>query len=633
VANKYRATQFVQVADAQVDESGFLDMQSMDGLPLNSVLLQDRLDGVSKWLLFRDPVEVVKAHCIADVAVGMRAVREHVANGLYAAGFLSYEASSALDGALKTHDAGEFPLLWFALYKDCEVLDGLPQPTQKESMEGEWLPSVTMEQYNEAISHIRARIRDGDTYQVNYTFRLCNTFTGDAWKLFLQLQAAQYADHCAFIRLERFTVCSASPELFFVHEGDTVVCKPMKGTIKRGPTTRQDLERARWLQASEKNRSENVMIVDMIRNDLGTIAKVGSVEVERLFEIEKYPTVHQMTSTVVARTAASPLDVLEKMFPCASITGAPKVKTMEIIADLETQRRDLYTGSIGYVSPRGRSKFNVAIRTVVIDGDTNTATYGVGGGITWDSEAADEYDECKAKAAVLMRDPAVFDLLETMLWDPEQGFYLLDLHLARLSDSAGYFDFDLPMARVRAELDNFKSEGRSRCGARLTLSRDGVVAVRGFDIQPVKGHRVGFARRPTPMPAHVCHKTTDRRAYDLAKSEVTGFHEALLWDADGQVTEATIANVVADIGGNLVTPGVDQGLLPGVFRQHLLNAGVVKEGHLSKSDLLAADALFLVNSVRGWMRLEKDESTPTWRIATEFVYTQPADADSLIREH
>ncbi len=599
-------------------------MRALQSPSPHSVVLKDQVDGQSKWLVFENPIAIVQAHRLDDVAAGLRAVRGYQADGFHAAGFVSYEASPALDPALQTHPAGDLPLLWFAICRRPQVLDALPEPGHCDPMQGEWQPSVSVDDYHRAIAEIRDRIRDGDTYQVNYTFHLRNRFLGDPWELFLRLQAAQSAEHCAFVKLDRYSICSASPELFFSHDDGRVECKPMKGTVKRGASARQDLERARWLQTSEKNRSENVMIVDMIRNDLGTLAEVGSVQVERIFDIEKYPTVHQMTSTVTARTAHGPVDVLEKMFPCASITGAPKVKTMEIIAGLEPERRGVYTGAIGHVSPHGRSKFNVAIRTVVVDTLDGTADYGVGGGITWDSEAADEYEECKAKAAVLMREPARFDLLETMLWDPAQGLYLLDLHLQRLTESAAYFDFDLSMTRLHDEIGRYLAQARAeRCGARLTVSRRGEVTLRSFDLQPVRGSRVALGRRELPAPAHVCHKTTDRRAYDQARAQHPVCQDVILSNAAGFITESCIANVVIERDGEWLTPELEQGLLPGVFRQHLLHTGVVAEARLTLQALLEAPAVYLVNSVRGWMPLHKDGDA-TWRVGGEFIYAPPA---------
>src|SRR6266566_5867586 len=374
----------------------------MNRVARHTVLIQDQLSGNTQWLLFSNPVTVIQTHELDNVIDCLKAVEAHTKKGLYAAGFISYEAARAMDPALQTHAPGALPLAWFGIYDGCDPID-LPGADPAQYRLGEWVPSIPRDDYDAAIARIKHHIRNGDTYQVNYTLRLRNTFSGDPWQLFLTLHKAQRSDYCAYLNLDRFHICSVSPELFFSLDEGKLTCKPMKGTVKRGYTTVEDKEREQWLFSSQKNRAENVMIVDMIRNDMGSIATTGSVRVEGLFSIEKYPTVLQMTSTVTSRVSAPISEILRKMFPCASITGAPKVKTMEIIKNLEPDPRGIYTGSIGYIAPGGRTQFNVAIRTVAIDLEKNAAEYGVGGGIVWDSKATEEYDECQAKAAVLFQ--------------------------------------------------------------------------------------------------------------------------------------------------------------------------------------------------------------------------------------
>ena len=399
----------------------------------NTIILKDQIGSQTegeagkppRWLRFSNPTHVIQTKDLSQVQSCLKDVEKYVDDGFYAAGLISYEASPAFDPAMITHTASDFPLMWFGIYRECETISELPDGDQDDFQLGEWKPSVSVEHYNAAIAKIKQHIYDGDTYQVNYTMRLHNEFSGDPWNLFRKLQKVQHTDYQAYVTFDKFSICSVSPELFFDKDQQRISCRPMKGTIKRGLTNKQDAERAQWLRDSEKNQSENVMIVDMIRNDLGTIAKLGTVNVEKLFSIEKYATVHQMTSTVAATTTASISEIIGKMFPCASITGAPKVKTMEIIRDLEVGPRGIYTGSIGYIAPNGKTQFNVAIRTVVIDTETNIAEYGVGGGIVWDSDATDEYEECKTKAAVLMQEPPEFDLFESLLWDAEHGLTFL----------------------------------------------------------------------------------------------------------------------------------------------------------------------------------------------------------------
>ena len=282
--------------------------------------------------------------------------------------------------------------------------------------------------------------------------RLNSEFSGGEWDFFLNLAQTQNK-YAAYIDTGRYVICSASPELFFKLDGNKIYSHPMKGTAKRGRTTLEDKEQAEWLHNSLKNRAENVMIVDMIRNDLGRIAEIGSVQVPELFTIEKYPTLFQMTSTVQAKTNASLDEIFSALFPCASITGAPKVSTMNIIAELETTPRKIYTGSIGYISPNRKAQFNVAIRTALIDRENKTAEYGVGGGIVWDSTSADEYSEALLKARVLTERPRTFDLIETLLWTPEDGYFLREKHIARMQDSAEYFGFPFSREEFEHQLD------------------------------------------------------------------------------------------------------------------------------------------------------------------------------------
>ncbi|MFC1976003.1 chorismate-binding protein [Chloroflexota bacterium] len=316
----------------------------------NQVVIHDA--ATEQWLHFQSPRKVIEAMCIEEVMPQLRLVEQMVQqHGLYAAGFISYEAAPAFDTALQVRSPDSFPLLWFGLYPRPEVIE-LPPPAQNSSQPAlEWTPSVSRPAYNQAIARIKEHIACGDTYQVNYTLRLRTPFFGDPWPFFLELVQAQQADYGAYVDAEQFAICSASPELFFRLDQDQLVTRPMKGTATRGLTLAEDEAQAQWLHHSEKNRAENVMIVDMIRNDIGRIATTGSVRVPRLFDVERYPTLWQMTTTVAATTAASLSGIMTALFPCASITGAPKPRTMQIIADLETMPRRVYTGCIGFVTP------------------------------------------------------------------------------------------------------------------------------------------------------------------------------------------------------------------------------------------------------------------------------------------
>ena len=355
------------------------------------------------------------------------------------------------------------------------------------------------------------------------------------------------------------------------------------------------------LATSTKNQAENVMVVDMVRNDLGRIAEVGSVQVSELFTVERYPNVWQMTSLVRARSLAPLADIFSALHPSASVTGAPKVATMELLRALEAGPLGVYTGAVGHVPPDGMASFNVAIRTAVIDRSSSTLTFGIGSGIVWDSEADAEYDECLLKGSVLGPRPVDFELLETLRWSPGEGFVLLERHLQRLQEAAEYFSVPMPRAEVEAALAAAVAEAAGPLRVRLLVSRQGRVRVEQQPFVPAVGV-VRVALAPAPVDSSdvsLFHKTTNRRVYDEARASVPGVDEVLLWNAGGEVTEGTTANLVAEIDGVRVTPPIASGLLAGTYRAMLLDAGRVTERVLTIDDLRHATALWLVNSVQG----------------------------------
>ncbi len=561
-----------------------------------------------KWWRFADPARVVIAEAVADVAAALREIDRAVEEeGLYAAGYLAYEAGAAFD--LTTHappNPGASPLLWFGLFRDFEPIN--PPASDSSYRFGEWQPAIPFDTYEAAISRIKDAIAAGDTYQVNYTFPLRATFEGDPSALFADLTAAQRAEYCAYIDLGRFAVCSASPELFFRLDGSALTARPMKGTASRGLTPDDDRRQIDWLRNSEKNRAENVMIVDMIRNDFGRIARTGSVSVPALFTVERYPTLLQMTSTVTAETAAPLSEILAATFPCASITGAPKVSTMRIIHDLEPEPRGVYTGAIGFIAPGRRAQFNVAIRTVTIDRQRGRAVYGVGSGVVWDSDARAEYDECLLKARVLharSERESDFQLLESLRWTPDEGYFLLERHLQRLSESAEYFNF----RPARTTVENALAETAARLSnpgkVRLLVDRHGQIESAATPLEksaPPVPLRVGLARQPvSSADVRLYHKTTRRKVYDVARASRPDCDDVILWNERGELTETTIANLVLEIDGRRYTPPVSSGLLAGTMRANLLERGEVTEQVLMLEDLSRAGGIWLINSVRGWM--------------------------------
>jgi len=364
-----------------------------------------------------------------------------------------------------------------------------------------------------------------------------------------------------------------------------------------------------WLRNSEKNRAENLMIVDMMRNDLGKVAEVGSVEASNLFAVERYPTVLQMTSAVRSNTSAGLAEILTALFPGASITGAPKIRTMEIIAELEKGPRGVYCGAIGYLAPNRQAQFNLAIRTVTIDRKNGEAEYGVGGGITWGSESGEEYAECLTKARLLWVEPAQFELLESILWEPGEGYFLLEKHLERLGGSAEYFDHRFDPDEVRTRLSEvaglFPPAPRK---VRLRVARDGAIFIESAPLAPedsCRTWRVGLAASPVdPSDPLLYHKTTRREIYEAARAARPDCDDVFLWNPRGEITESTIANVVVRREGADFTPPLSAGLLPGTFRAHLLETGRIREKTIAISELPKAGEIFLINAVRKWLRVD-----------------------------
>lgn len=573
------------------------------------------------WRRFQKLVRVVTAVSPQEVLPALVELETAVqTEKLYAAGFITYEAAAAFD--LAVHEPLEgLPLLWFGLFEEFEEIRDRRLETgqspifglQSQCTIGEWQPAINRANYDAAIQQIKIHIAAGNSYQVNYTFPQCATFTGESLAYFTELVAAQQAEYAAFVDIGRFALCSVSPELFFSLDGTRLYSKPMKGTAARGLTLAQDKANMGRLAQSEKNRAENVMIVDMIRNDMGRVAEVGSVAVPRLFEIERYPTLLQMTSTVEAQTQAPLSQIMANMFPCASITGAPKVRTMEIIKELEPQPRGIYTGSIGFLAPDGRAQFNVAIRTVLVDRERGQATYGVGSGIIWDSVAADEYEECRVKSKVLTEKRSSFSLIETMLWRPDGSIFLLDEHMGRLRSSAEYFGIAWEETAVSTELETLSQTLTEPVKLRLLLAQDGTFTLQTVPLsvgalrQPV---RVGLAQEPVDsQTVWLYHKTTHRYLYEAARASRPDCDEVILHNERGELTEASSSNIALLLDGELVTPPIESGLLGGTFRSCLLKNpdgfqnpwGLpLREKMLTLADLERCEKIYLLNSVRGW---------------------------------
>ncbi len=553
----------------------------------------------------------------------MGAADQALRDGYHVAGWVGYEAGPAFDSALVTQPAGDVPLVCFGVYAEKHEAPPLVA-LDSASPTLTWTPALTREQHGRGVASIREAIADGETYQINYTFRLSShglkpvrfeewspgaVAPGDLHALYAALASAERVPYSALIETDAWAVLSLSPELFFRREGSRITTQPMKGTAARGRWKQEDEARADTLRASEKNRAENVMIVDLCRNDLTRVCRGGTVAATSLFDVERYSTVWQMVSTVegALREGATLTDVFGALFPAGSITGAPKTSSMRLIAELEHGPRGVYCGAIGYASPDDRATFNVAIRTMTVHRPTGRAEYGVGGGITWDSTAPDEHAEAMQKAACLEVRPP-FSLIETLRW--ENGEYVrLDAHLARLRASADYFGFAAsseapgfsPAHVARAEARALPPNQPQR--VRLELSPDGRVSVAcsPLDITP---EAPTFILATTPVDSSnrwLFHKTTRREVYDHHKAEHPDVWDVLLWNERGELTEFTRGNVVVELDGRMVTPSRACGLLGGVFREVLLNKGEIVESIITVRDLERASRIWFVNSLREWV--------------------------------
>ncbi|MDR3639703.1 MAG: aminodeoxychorismate synthase component I [Humidesulfovibrio sp.] len=599
------------------------DLEKLAGTEGRAFFLDASPDGGGwgKRLSFGAPRAVRRAESLEEVGGVVAWAEREARAGRWSILALAFEAAPAFDCALVAHAPQDsaplvgFPLAWAASHDAPSPRPPFPEERRGVRRQSPWRALVSPRDYSERFARLQDDIRNGETYQTNYTVPFECAFSGDDRAWFAELARAQDAGFCAWLDMGRHRVLSLSPELFFRLEAGgadrEILARPMKGTAPRGAVPEEDAALEQALARCPKNRAENVMIVDLLRSDLGRVARPGSVRVPRLFQVERYPTVFQMTSDVRAtlREGTGLREILAALFPCGSVTGAPKVRTMRIIRDLEPHPRDIYCGAIGLLEPGGthgdgRAVFSVPIRTILLDRESGSARFGVGGGVTHDSTARDEYLECQTKMRFLIPQEEEFELLESLLL--QNGRYpLLAGHLARLARSADFFGFALDEAAVRlalAELARASATGRFK--ARLLMRRDGALRV---EAAPIAGGRqaplrVGFAPAPVASADGMLgHKTTLRAVYEAALAACPGCGDALLVNERGEVTESTRANLVLRLDGELVTPPLPCGLLPGVFRAGLLRRGVVRERVLFPQDVLRAERLWLVNSVRWWM--------------------------------
>jgi para-aminobenzoate synthetase/4-amino-4-deoxychorismate lyase len=583
-------------------------------------------------LLFVDPVQILQIHRVSELASLLASIPRYLQQGYYLAGYFAYECGYHIEklGMLDYHSQKQ-PLAWFGVYRQPLIYDhtsgklqgvsGLasiasPLPTERDEITHS-LSDIHFDlgeaEYRENVHSIKGYIRAGDVYQINFTGRYHFTFDGSPLSLYKTLKSRQRVCYSAYIRAAGQDILCFSPELFFSVKGQRLITCPMKGTAPRGRTCSEDQHLEQWLFNDSKNRAENVMIVDLLRNDLGRICQVGSVTVPKLFGVEKYDTLFQMTSTVegMLKEDIDYYQVFRSLFPCGSVTGAPKIRAMEIVQALERSPRGVYTGCIGYFAPNldqssrvSRAMFNVAIRTVVLE--NGCGEMGVGSGITYGSAVSNEYAECMLKAHFLTSTALEFALLEAILWD--NGYQRLDKHLRRLADSADYFGY----AYDQASIDDVLSQVSADLVAgyiykvRLKLGQTGQVHGKARQLQQAASNAeqivVLSSVRTDPQNRMYYHKTTQRALYDRAThlAQENGYADMIFLNEKGEVTEGATNNIFIERNGYLLTPPVDCGLLNGIYRQYILKENPnAREAVLHLHDLLAAEKIYICNAIRG----------------------------------
>lgn len=585
------------------------------------ILMDDaRPDGASAARLYENPRELVVARRADEVGPALERVEALRREGYELAGYIAYEAGLALEPRLAPRAAARSgaagPLLWFGAFAGYAAIaaDGVAQWLAQRAeggiaQVGPIEPQLSPGGYAQAFGAIQEAIAAGDIYQANLTFPLAGSYRGDPLALYAALRPAAGAGYGGVVFDGSHWLLSCSPELFFAEREGTAMVKPMKGTRPRGRDEEEDAALAAELAASDKDRAENLMIVDLLRNDLSRVAQAGSVKVEKLFAVESYPTVHQMVTTVRAQLqpGKGAVDMVRALFPCGSITGAPKIRAMELIDAVERDARGPYCGALGRIGPEGDAAFNVAIRTLrLTPGENNrgTAVLGVGSAVVADSEMLTEWRECLLKGGFVRLHASGADLIETMRFTPDEGIPLLELHLERIKASAAELGFAFDRHAVRNAIQALCFEADAPARVRLVAARSGAYSL---ELGPLP------AALPDPAPCAVLrlpidagdwrlrHKTTDRGFYDvgLRAAKQAGAREALLVRDDGLVTEGCFSNVFVERGGILLTPPAALGLLPGVLRRSLIEAGRAAEAELTLDDL--ADGFLIGNALRGLM--------------------------------
>lgn len=572
----------------------------------------DDLTTLSPGLVLKGLRSILVASEPGQVSEVINQAAACAAQGYWVAGYVTYEAANAFDAfVVSPHRIPpNLPLAWFGVFNTTSQEAPLHPPAKgaRTYRTGSWELDIDYDTYATKVQEIRRRISDGEVYQVNYTSQMRTTVEGDLFECYRDLALAQRGGACAYLDTGRFVIASASPEVFFEWDSTKITCRPMKGTAPRGRWSEEDTAHATLLLGSEKDRAENVMIVDLVRNDLSRLAKDGTVEVPSLLSLERYETLWQLTSTVTAvpREGSTLADVFGSLFPSGSITGAPKAAAMATVGELEPGPRGLYCGAVGVIPPPGEeypTRFSVAIRTMVIDRKDNRAVYGSGGGITWDSDPALEFAELQAKTAVLSFPSEEFELVETMALLAGAGIVNQDRHLSRLAASAAYFGFTFDESYVLQMLAQATTAHDGNMRVRLRLGRNGDAMV---DIEPLTqatAEPVKIAidtKRVDSSSIWLYHKTTRRELYRAAKDRHPQAEDVLLVNERGELTESTIANLAVCLKGRWYTPPLSCGCLPGTERGRLLEEKTLRERVITIHDLKGSEAIALLSSLRGW---------------------------------
>lgn len=553
---------------------------------------------------FTNPATVITTNRFDEVEMCLKQIDAAVRDGYYAAGYINYEATYGIKNITEQQQASTEPLIWFGIFSKKNTF---PNVKRKAFSTSTWCMLEDEMDYQNAVRQVLTSINRSEIEQINYTVQFNATFSGCPYSYYETLRKAQKANYCAYLHIGKQHILSISPELFFHYDAKKLTLKPMKGTKERGFTYEEDERKKRTLFTSKKDRHENDLITALMIDELKNGMNITDIHVRNQYAIQTYPTVHQMTTTIEANVNDTLRfsELIMQLFPCGSIAGTPKRNALELISHLERQRRGVYCGTIGFITPDNEAVFNVPIRTVTIDEVTKRALYGAGGAITKHSNVDDEFQEVITKTNVLHYDVPDFSLLETFLLT-NGSYFLYDEHLRRLEQSATYFQFSFSREDVVRKLDEIKAQHHvGNWRVRLTVHENGESKVDIEALKKLASNRVRLAKTPLQRDnVFLYHKTTERTIYEThAPTENEPFFDVLLWNEQHEITEFTIGNVVVELDGVLVTPPVTSGLLPGTFRHYLLRSGTIRERVIYIDDLARCTNIWFINSVRQWIKV------------------------------